>query len=285
MSIREILESKGAEIEDDTPKEILSSMLRRRLKVESMSEVDAKKWLLRQPNSHLETLTEGDKFYMSLSDMLEHIEELDQKEHELNGVTVLKQIPDRVKTGWRRRQNVTTLFESDSKYSYAEGYWLLDPRTYSDRPLPYPVPNDSQVHPDFIKALKIVENDPDTRRQYYKNSAMCRFEDYTMVGRGEYIRNDLRPGGELLVWPDGNIHYYEKHNVLPSVEFYNFIMRTAAHLTGRRAPGAVKRVPTVGSPPRKARKPLSDKILNPATGRMVKRTGRIGKAILARRRT
>jgi hypothetical protein len=99
-----------------------------------------------------------------------------------------------------------------------EGFWH-DKYERKNDGFPMPVANEKPwMHQQFfLEVLKRVENGiritPDMR---YMGDSECRICE-CVNGSIEYRLNEW-------VWPEGFRHYVEKHNVMPSKEFIDFIM-------------------------------------------------------------
>ncbi len=118
-----------------------------------------------------------------------------------------------------------------------EGYWRdcsksdikRDPDEY-----PFPIPNKvtPKQLPKFIKKLQYVEENYTLLGGIIKNYdgySGCRLCAYTENGSYEYsipYNNDkiCLDDPSYITWPEGLLHYFIEHNVIPSREFYDFIM-------------------------------------------------------------
>lgn len=82
-----------------------------------------------------------------------------------------------------------------------------------------PKPSMTLVNKTFIKRVKtLIHNRP-----LLLGITTCILCGET-IGCGD-TQCVVRGGGSTFNFPDGVAHYYEAHNVLPSEEFYTFIMR------------------------------------------------------------
>ncbi len=127
-----------------------------------------------------------------------------------------------------------------SNTEYIEGYWRSS-NTYkcicndANRNYPVPIPSNAPNDNAFLQKLdqviKLLDRlDIQERQQYklldsnykvtylgYSNCRLCQ----QICGSCEYL---LKFNGILYRFPEGIVHYYQKHNVKPSNEFRNVIM-------------------------------------------------------------
>jgi hypothetical protein len=96
-----------------------------------------------------------------------------------------------------------------------EGFWY----SKNEPNLPMPLHSDKEWEgkKKFLNKLKLVQER--IRQQFYKGSSVCRICN-ERNGFGEYRFKDRYFD---VVWPEGFIHYIEKHNISPSHNFAVFI--------------------------------------------------------------
>jgi len=94
-----------------------------------------------------------------------------------------------------------------------EGYW------YSKHESKYPMPVantiDMSIKDSFIAKLKSIEEV--AHQVHYRGFSGCRICN-CLNGTFEYEYKNW-------VWPVGYMHYIQDHNVAPSKEFYEFVMK------------------------------------------------------------
>lgn len=125
------------------------------------------------------------------------------------------------------------------------GFWYNHEENNKD--FPVPVPRDRDVlsqaemieHGIFIHKLKTIEsilivdhlknNHEDNFVVGYRGSANCRLCDVS-AGSHEYRMADT--DGTEYHWPEGYMHYLEKHYIEPDPEFKKFIESLHGSLIG-----------------------------------------------------
>jgi hypothetical protein len=119
----------------------------------------------------------------------------------------------------KEKTNVSPLtYESDNLYH--EGYWFGSIR--SNNKYPIPIETETKNSDEFINNLKLYMSSTDPIKSYF-GSSNCRLCD-KHNGSTEYeIRNFNSE--KIIVFPEGLLHYYEDHNVIPSTEFYDIITK------------------------------------------------------------
>lgn len=124
---------------------------------------------------------------------------------------------------------VSSRYKSIFDHCSREGFW--------DSNGPIPRSTDITIDPEFIKRVKYIIRMADLKSNLYLLT--CNLCNYTCGETSGYIscrnmtfkvRNDI-------------IHYYEKHNVLPSEEFYKFVMRINTNELHRQT--FMRRYPTI----------------------------------------
>lgn len=94
-----------------------------------------------------------------------------------------------------------------------EGFW-----TRENKPQPHHLTKIEQFRTDkFVKLLKKVQSK--AREIHYKGWHTC-IICKEKVGTVDYLL-------EKWIWPEGYIHYIEKHGVNPTKRFKNFIITRA----------------------------------------------------------
>ena len=98
------------------------------------------------------------------------------------------------------------------------GYWS-NPRQPETNIYPTPIPQDKHWKGQklFCDALMKIQNDPKTRRESYKGSAICRICQ-KQNGSSEFSTSNWR-------WPEGFLHYIKDHNIKPEQEFTDWVMK------------------------------------------------------------
>lgn len=108
--------------------------------------------------------------------------------------------------------------------SYIEGKWRDNPEHDLDQlttTYPYPYCHKKKFFDkDFIKKLKDIMRKNDKYKIPYKTMEVCRL-CFKTLGSNEYV---LQNDDETFRFHDSILHYYLRHNVYPSKEFYGFIM-------------------------------------------------------------
>ena len=99
------------------------------------------------------------------------------------------------------------------KNKIIEGYWYSPSEPQYDAP----VSQTKAIDQEFIKKLEYIQNNKAQLRAY-KGISHCRICN-CRNGSEEYTYKNH-------VWPQGYMHYLIQHNVHPSKEFYDFIMRS-----------------------------------------------------------
>lgn len=100
-----------------------------------------------------------------------------------------------------------------------EGYWKNEDLSETkDYPIPIPHDYEFEFKQEFVDMLKRVQESasPRTRTVKYMGWSDCRICG-CMNGTKEYYTDKWR-------WPEGYLHYIEKHNVFPSEEFFWYII-------------------------------------------------------------
>jgi hypothetical protein len=112
---------------------------------------------------------------------------------------------------------------------YVEGYWYED-KIFGNKKYPKPQATDIKVDYFFIKKLKKIVNNIKEKYKYdtciiingcatsygFSKCRLCEIDN----GSEEF---SIGKNGITFKFPEGLIHYYDKHNVQPSNEFYKFI--------------------------------------------------------------
>ena len=128
---------------------------------------------------------------------------------------------------------MNTVRRGNSTYKY-EFFWrdkeseeILDS---DNKPLPFPVHSDTNTWPSkdtFISTLKVAQTAFTARNKFtplpptqHKNCLLCHKKN---VITGTFSVNGIR-------WPDGMLHYINKHNIKPSDEFIDYIYRFVNNL-------------------------------------------------------
>jgi len=132
-----------------------------------------------------------------------------------------------------------------SETKFIEGYWRLTKKRaeptgdkIKDRQQSYPFPKDSgeDVDEDFIEKMeKIINMSSHSKEKKidrkgnitislrrYKGYSTCRLCDKDDNGSCEYT---ILKDEKEYTFPEGIVHYYKKHDVQPSDEFYTMIMK------------------------------------------------------------
>jgi hypothetical protein len=106
-----------------------------------------------------------------------------------------------------------------SDHEYVEGYWWSKDLFVEHKDLPFPKATNTPVDPLFLEKLqKITKTCPHEEFFGFSSCRICSCHN----GSVEYtVINDK---GISFRFPDGLLHYYTKHNVQPSKEFYECIM-------------------------------------------------------------
>lgn len=118
----------------------------------------------------------------------------------------------------------TTPLTKVSDKEFIEGYWWS--KEYPN--YPKPVSTKLPVDTLFLSKLKDITVKIESNMlqggsyQHYRGFSICRVCNFNCNGAKEYkfIINDV-----TYRYPEGLLHYYEKHNVQPSKEFYDVIMK------------------------------------------------------------
>ena len=96
-----------------------------------------------------------------------------------------------------------------------EGYWDTGDGVY---PMPIEHSSPWEGKAEFLKKLARLEKK--TERIYYRGLSWCRICHDSAVGDSEF--KDSTHG---IVWTDAlGPHYIKLHNVIPSKEFFNYVM-------------------------------------------------------------
>lgn len=99
---------------------------------------------------------------------------------------------------------------------FYEGFWYNSEEPH----FPFPRGTDTKLNPEFIRRMKyLVHKCHITMYMGYSHCRLCGFD------RNGDSDCGIRGDGKVFFFPNGIIHYYEAHNVLPSEDFYNFVMR------------------------------------------------------------
>ena len=104
---------------------------------------------------------------------------------------------------------------SDTKFM--EGYWS-NVDDFDSMKYPQPLATDIPVNKDFLDKLKRINEK--AYQIHYLGFSHCRICK-CLNGTAEYV---LSNENIQFNYPEGLLHYYEKHNVKPSDEFFHFIM-------------------------------------------------------------
>jgi hypothetical protein len=119
----------------------------------------------------------------------------------------------------KEKTNVNPLtHESDNLYH--EGYWFGSIK--SNNKYPIPIATQTKNSDEFITNLKLYMSSTDPIKSYF-GSSNCRICD-KHNGSTEYEIRDVN-SEKIIVFPEGLLHYYEYHNVVPSNEFYDIIIK------------------------------------------------------------
>jgi hypothetical protein len=108
-----------------------------------------------------------------------------------------------------------------------EGFWRSAqvPKDKYDRE-PWPISHDQpwEGKEEFLKKLRAKQKTCSTNA--YDGWSTCRLLGQDGCKKGENGSNDYvaKSGTVEITWPEGYEHYIQVHNVIPSKEFYNFIM-------------------------------------------------------------
>ena len=113
------------------------------------------------------------------------------------------------------RVNNNTLFN----HIYFEGFWY-DEDDSDNKHFPFPKATHIQINQEFIKRVKLLIERCFTAM--YCGYSACRLCGYETNG---CLDCAIRGDGQTFIFPDGLLHYYKVHHVLPSYEFYTFVMR------------------------------------------------------------
>lgn len=104
-----------------------------------------------------------------------------------------------------------------------EGYWGQSADDITEFPWPRPYLHGSWPEKGvFLERLAAIEGSLAAagRLRQYRGLAPSRLDPGEMVGSGEFV--DETNG---VVWPEGYAqHYVDRHNVLPSEQFYDYVM-------------------------------------------------------------
>ncbi len=109
-----------------------------------------------------------------------------------------------------------------SENTFVEGKFRESPDNRSNHPIMYPYPYMHEkpfMDKEFVKKLKMVMNDNKRYAVPYNKSNKCVLCSKAL-GNLEYT---LQKGDTKFIFQDGVVHYYIRHNVWPSKEFYWFI--------------------------------------------------------------
>lgn len=102
-----------------------------------------------------------------------------------------------------------------------EGYWADNENEKSNFPFPKSHASTFPGQNNFVEALKKIQNDSSVEKDQFKGYSSCRFGDKPHNGSAEF---HVGKGNDKISWPEGYLHYVTKHNVIPSREFYKFVM-------------------------------------------------------------
>ena len=99
---------------------------------------------------------------------------------------------------------------------YFEGFWC---NRYEDH-IPYPKSTSIDIDHEFIMRVTLLI------KKYsgplYLNLLSCRLCNRDLGGEIDCI---IRGGNTTFMFPTTILHFYKEHHVLPSEEFYDFVMR------------------------------------------------------------
>lgn len=119
------------------------------------------------------------------------------------------------------RETMVTL--KDRPEFRVEGYWRNEyDASTSLYPSPKSRPDAWPRKAEFLAKLGAVETALKNADclTYYRGLAPSRIEEDVYVGSCEFIDKTAK-----IVWPCGYLqHYIDKHNVVPSADFYDYIM-------------------------------------------------------------
>lgn len=112
-----------------------------------------------------------------------------------------------------------------SENFFVEGYWFSNDSNETKK-YPFPKSTFDLVDSKFIDKLQTLmteQNNTDKRItvESYFGSSVCRICECSNGSREFILTND----GTTFRVPNGVLHYYKDHNVQPSLEFYNFILK------------------------------------------------------------
>ena len=108
--------------------------------------------------------------------------------------------------------------EADGKL--AEGYWSNADIPSYDK-YPSPKSSSSAVPAEFVERVKRVQEAEGTEVTEFRGYSHCRICGKEDNGLSEFAIT--RQDGVRVVWPEGLLHYYTEHSVMPSKEFYELI--------------------------------------------------------------
>jgi hypothetical protein len=128
------------------------------------------------------------------------------------------------KTKSRTMRNHPRNFRKDTDGVFVEGYWRKE-KDAEDKTLPWPEEN--QVDPKFdmkgfVLQLQILETHPGTTCTRLRGLSKCR-----LCGKDNGSLEFSHPWKDQydnqVKWPEGIQHYYQVHQVMPSLEFFSFV--------------------------------------------------------------
>jgi hypothetical protein len=99
---------------------------------------------------------------------------------------------------------------------YYEGYWC---GRYNNEK-PFPKCTNIEINEEFIKRIEFLVKH--YSGQLYLNLMSCQICNSDLGGE---VTCKIRGNNITYIFPTTVLHYYKKHQVLPSEEFYHFIMR------------------------------------------------------------
>lgn len=110
---------------------------------------------------------------------------------------------------------------SDVAHHKVEGYWA---KNHDDKSqFPFPKSHDEPFigQDEFVESLRKIEDSKSVKVESQKGSSPCRFGDRAANGSQEY---SVKLKDTEVHWPEGYLHYVVDHNVIPSREFFRFVI-------------------------------------------------------------
>ena len=104
------------------------------------------------------------------------------------------------------------------KEFYREGFWAVPDLPHTHH-LPYPQEGQNWQGKDQVLAvMKQVQNQLRREMVRYKQDETCCLCGQEKLGNGEYVDRNNK-----VIWREGYEHYIDKHNVVPTKFFFNYI--------------------------------------------------------------